>query len=857
MTVIGPFYFAWVFGDETTFTDDMHVMDEDIFSVDIKHDEGQVPTMEIEIRNPRVGLLNPHRKVWAWLAYQTSDGHTVPLFFGVLIGMPTNLFAETITLMFQARSHTFILDKQAVAETMKVRPYWDPVFLDGNKRDNPDAILEGWSSLWHVDRTSLEITASDILVGEDGTAVFTRDDAFYDSVKMTIGQPPLTNVLVQATVNWTQRTIGNIDGPPVNLTSYTGGSFLSDWPKAGTSLGGGWTVESSFVNDVYKVEQTPMSSSSSTWTNNDPNAADGDTTSMSNSATYPALLSPNPLTALITATSQSGICDPDADPPVNRPATVSVTGMVVPLWFLNCSWNLRYDAKRQFSEFLYFNVLTNTQSVLASPLVEQNTETITISGSNVGEPLETAEAWSDFRGQAVTLAQVIFPNNPTTPGGLSYQICVTPGTAGETEPVFSDIPGVTTTDGTVVWSSLGKTPLANQPNWSDSSFVPLGEIIYYVGKDFNPAFGNWEEQTTGTYLIATGAGQTNRTVQSFTYVPPVVNNDEATPAPVVVSFIPGPAFGSSNWTWPGGFSTNRDTVQWTNLGPNPSLLQIPIGGTPLDVTARNYFPSDRGLWSVEYLICKARARLRMRSRAVNVAWDCPFELAIGLSGRMSATLQDDRLPGGTSTGKITSYLLHADGEGKFFGHVETGCAVGFAGTVGGDSGTPSYTGATGYMQPGYQQYENSIITLGDIGYTPPVATPFDDGLSFPLWRLPGGETASLSGSAADQAVAIQAAFPITRMLANLGIGFALSSTTVSGNVEQTTGGISPGGAWFVETQQLLFTEQTVPYVMESHPVRFDMYLKPVTNGPFNGAYGLTVTPLEIPQGINLLADSSV
>jgi len=58
------------------------------------------------------------------------------------------------------------------------------------------------------------ITHSDILTGEDGTLVFTEADALYDSVSLTLGQPPLTNIRVEATTNWTQRSSGFITDIP-------------------------------------------------------------------------------------------------------------------------------------------------------------------------------------------------------------------------------------------------------------------------------------------------------------------------------------------------------------------------------------------------------------------------------------------------------------------------------------------------------------------------------------------------------------------------------------------------------------------------------------------------------------------
>ena len=83
---------------------------------------------------------------------------------------------------------------------------------------------------------------------------------------------------------------------------------------------------------MYKVDQTPQATSSSSWTNNAQGADDCTTQAISDSSSWPAILSPTPLSALLTISSQSGVCDVYADPPVNRPATVKVTGATVPLW---------------------------------------------------------------------------------------------------------------------------------------------------------------------------------------------------------------------------------------------------------------------------------------------------------------------------------------------------------------------------------------------------------------------------------------------------------------------------------------------------------------------------------------------
>jgi len=215
--------------------------------------------------------------------------------------------------------------------------------------------------------------------------------------------------------------------------------------------------------------------------------------------------------------------------------------------------------------------------------------------------------------------------------------------------------------------------------------------------------------------------------------------------------------------------------------------------------------------------------------------------------------------GAVATGKIVSYSLKADGStGEIIGHVEIGCAVGFGNSVSDITGTPEYTPGAGYCQPGYQRYDGGVYALpdNDIGYTAPAYQAFDDGLTFPLDTIPtadGQANGTFSGSTASQAAAIRAAFPVAEELANDAFLAGFTSTVSAGSTSLSS---SANAGWPLENATFNLTTQNVPYVMEANPVRWDYYIKSVTNGPFNGAYGLTVTPLEIPQGINLEAESS-
>ena len=98
----GPFYWAWVDEDETTFTTDHVREDEAVFGFVVSQSEGEFAGLTLELKNPRVGLLSPGRKVWGWLSWDNGS-EIVPLFFGRLIGIPSDIHLEVVTLEFTAR----------------------------------------------------------------------------------------------------------------------------------------------------------------------------------------------------------------------------------------------------------------------------------------------------------------------------------------------------------------------------------------------------------------------------------------------------------------------------------------------------------------------------------------------------------------------------------------------------------------------------------------------------------------------------------------------------------------------------------------------------------------------------------
>jgi hypothetical protein len=249
--------------------------DEDIVSVEIAQEEGGLATLRVSLKNPNVGLLATGRNLWAWLswdsAWPSGTPDIQPLFNGRLIGVPRLQAGELVDLEFLARPDDMNAQKTALADSLKVLPYYDPVWYASSTATSSatnDTVLEAYSALWHIDRTTLALSTSDVLVGEDGIIDIGEDASLYDAFSLSYGQPPVIATSVTGTVTWQQQAAGRVDvtseivaafhnagsywqygfaNKPYSegggaLIQVMGDGLASDWPRAGTSIGSGWSL---------------------------------------------------------------------------------------------------------------------------------------------------------------------------------------------------------------------------------------------------------------------------------------------------------------------------------------------------------------------------------------------------------------------------------------------------------------------------------------------------------------------------------------------------------------------------------------------------------------------------------------
>lgn len=866
---------------ETTFNVSHLRMDEYVFSARRILTEGEKPKLELVIENPRVGLLSALREQWCWFAWDNGS-EVVPLFFGRIVGIPSDMESEVITVTFIAWPANYKKQLQNVATALKIAPYYDPVLIDVAKRDDPMTIFETYNSMIFVDPVTHVVSTSDILDAEDGNIDFTEDDHFYSSVKVNVGAVPKTAVHVDMSVSWTQTARGYLDMGTNLLTSYTGDGIISEWPKPLSQIAPGLNVFSSLAHDVNNTGSIVTSSFNGSYQNKAKEHNDGDALSSSWSWTTPQIHGPFKDKTL-TFKQIIGVQDPltvdsNGDPdPTNISPVVEETHGYVPLWTVKTSMVIEYTAERPHTERVIFTLFAGVQSTTLDPLVTEDSETIVLSGSDVGVPLIDLLNWTTVSGEYVDVGTIIFPNDPLLPGNSTAQVCTDDGITGTgTEPNFSDVVGTTTLDGTATWASLGvATPPDNAPDWTGTSNVPTGTMILprrplYTTWDyltaasravFPPQGASVSESTIiltkdGSFQVCTQSGTTNKVEEPtgfsatwgvdtidgsvtwtslgnslpsgttfFVATTGGLTNDQANSTHVI------PPFDETIRA-----TTTDGTVTWTAV----AIGEIPVGGTPGNVTASDYFARERGKRTLEYGLCRARARLRYASRCVSTQFQCTYARGIEVTLRNSVTLHDHRLPGGVVAGKVVGTELLAS-SGSFTCSVTLGSSVGLAETIEEVPGEPTYV-EDGYMTYGQVRSGEIVLVpvISDVGYTPLVPDLDEDGIRFPLEKDMIVISESFKGGSQETA--------ISEGLASMAKAAQLAM------MPQT------GGLFGDEKRQrdvMLLQSNGVVEQLKLTPNWLEIVIKPINgNGAFNRVYNFKCTKLMIPKMIDLQAEST-
>jgi hypothetical protein len=316
-----------------------------------------------------------------------------------------------VTLEFVARPIDVVAQKEALAETLRVLPYYDAAVLDPARRKDPDVVLEGYTKIWHFDRETNVVTVSDEISGEDGLVEFdgTSDTGkvLYDGLGLTLTSGPLARVDVSAEFSWTQQAQGTVDLTQYLLSNWPGAVngiirsyslYAADWPKAGAGIGDGWVAANASATDFYDHAVRTHTRSSTIkvkwW--------DGSTSSSTvNESISVIAFGAGQLvghTNVVDEGSASWSTDGDGGTYLSSASRhVSYTDAILVYQEIQPTLVAGYKAERQYTERVSFSLFADVQPILTDPDDGEALRIDDVRSVNLSEPLDGELPIGDLR----------------------------------------------------------------------------------------------------------------------------------------------------------------------------------------------------------------------------------------------------------------------------------------------------------------------------------------------------------------------------------------------------------------------------------------------------------------------------
>lgn len=259
---VGKIFFAMV-DDGDVFNPAIHcVEDYEVFRLAISQREGEFALASLDVLNPRQGLLDPSRKTRIFISCEKTPetpGDIVLLFSGHILAFPANTADEIITIQYIAQPEDWVDVQQNFVESLKVSPYYNPLFIAEENRNDTHEILSARSSLLHWNRATNAISLSDYIQGQE--FIDLGGEFFEDTIQTDIGDPPINRVDLNIEAQWYQIGVGTVNvGEAIRqgftnpitaqpeINTLTPKTFEQAW--AGVNIPSGYTLVES---NLYSV----------------------------------------------------------------------------------------------------------------------------------------------------------------------------------------------------------------------------------------------------------------------------------------------------------------------------------------------------------------------------------------------------------------------------------------------------------------------------------------------------------------------------------------------------------------------------------------------------------------------------
>lgn len=229
--------------------------DLDVYALRITEQEGELAACELEIVNPGISAILGLKS--QMIISRDGGWYDRPdvLFRGTLIGIPTEITGDYVTLELLAKSgDTDARIDEIVDQVTVSREAFDPIYYG----DEPTIVerLSAFAAHVHVDRRTLSVGLSDDLAN-DTTPMdvghrkwmqqhLLAESAVYD-LQMSLGEIPPSRIVQRVSVEWTQTAQGSVEmgdwltsiGRWEALRTYTPDALAAAVPGLGSSVDGG------------------------------------------------------------------------------------------------------------------------------------------------------------------------------------------------------------------------------------------------------------------------------------------------------------------------------------------------------------------------------------------------------------------------------------------------------------------------------------------------------------------------------------------------------------------------------------------------------------------------------------------
>ena len=224
-------YFALV-SDGEVFDPAVHSRgDLTVFRLSISQAEGEFARAELTVWNTRAPL--PGERIFV-----SEDG--VLLFNGEITSVPRGAVGAKISIEAIARPSDADARLDALAESLKTPPHWDPLFADPENRNDIGEILTGHGKVLAWDRISGEVSAVGPLSGASNLTL----TPLRDTLSIDIDGKVPAAVRFELRAEWTQlgRQSFDLSRDLRDLATMTPDGLIDGWPRPGQRIGDGFEV---------------------------------------------------------------------------------------------------------------------------------------------------------------------------------------------------------------------------------------------------------------------------------------------------------------------------------------------------------------------------------------------------------------------------------------------------------------------------------------------------------------------------------------------------------------------------------------------------------------------------------------